>query len=50
MHINVDGVPFSIDKERVLHCQYGKHYLRKRNQLVNSKDFKAENKWAVRPS
>ena len=30
--INFDGVPFSIDEEKVLDCQYGCHYYKEKEQ------------------
>ena len=29
--INFDGIPFSIEEEKILDCQYGKHYYKKKS-------------------
>lgn len=29
--INFDGIPFSIEEEKILDCQYGKHYYKEKS-------------------
>ncbi len=30
--ISFNGVPFTVDEEHILHCQYGKHYFKKESK------------------
>ena len=42
--INFDGLPFSIDEERVLDCRYGKHYYKEKESIGKQQRFQGTKK------
>ena len=35
LDISFNGIPFSVEEERILDCQYGCHYFKKRDPVVD---------------